>query len=387
MKFGHEYEKVLASEGFPKHWIDISINYKGLKKDIKGVKRQLEHELNAVGLDASALDELLGSCEDKIPKNTVHGAGARRLELRLLIDDRTQLPVRAALSDQTRSALQILASETTTKTADPDQKLDTRLVVPRSEIGDSTNSSPIHQSTHWEGVPLESAVEFRHQLDVKSSELQSLQQIETRKLEAEVGLLGSALTDVIDPVKKSGAAGTANQADLDAWRALLRLYVDTPIFYSAQERTRGARNFAQAKAGMMAFDNHRLQMKLPFKTRAAKVALEQFLKLNLSILQTMYFQEINDRAMYKITKKFDKRTHLRLPATMRQENRFANAIARDVYAEISTKLVPLVPQLDQWECPVCYSVAWRPIRLGCCQAVFCIRCESARSLSALPESQ
>ena len=43
-------------------------------------------------------------------------------------------------------------------------------------------------------------------------------------------------------------------------------------------------------------------------------------------------------------------------------------------AEISTKVLAIVPQLDDWTCPVCYSMAWRPVNLGCCRSVFCIRC-------------
>ena len=33
----------------------------------------------------------------------------------------------------------------------------------------------------------------------------------------------------------------------------------------------------------------------------------------------------------------------------------------------------VVPQLNDYLCPVCFSVAYRPVRLDC-QHVFCIRC-------------
>ena len=52
----------------------------------------------------------------------------------------------------------------------------------------------------------------------------------------------------------------------------------------------------------------------------------------------------------------------------------ANSIARDLNAEIATKILAIVPQLDDWNCPVCYAMAWRPVNLGCCRSVYCIRC-------------
>lgn len=40
---------------------------------------------------------------------------------------------------------------------------------------------------------------------------------------------------------------------------------------------------------------------------------------------------------------------------------------------MSQELVSVVPQLNDYLCPVCFSVAYMPIRLDC-QHVFCIRC-------------
>lgn len=48
-------------------------------------------------------------------------------------------------------------------------------------------------------------------------------------------------------------------------------------------------------------------------------------------------------------------------------------VGRDVCAQLSKELVPVVPQLNDYLCPVCFAVAYRPVRLDC-QHVFCIRC-------------
>ena len=48
-------------------------------------------------------------------------------------------------------------------------------------------------------------------------------------------------------------------------------------------------------------------------------------------------------------------------------------MARDICAQVSSELVAQVPQLDDYLCPVCFAIAYRPVRLSC-QHVFCIRC-------------
>jgi E3 ubiquitin-protein ligase BAH len=48
-------------------------------------------------------------------------------------------------------------------------------------------------------------------------------------------------------------------------------------------------------------------------------------------------------------------------------------MAKAVCAEISNEVVKLVPQLDDYLCPVCFSITYKPIRLNCGH-IFCIRC-------------
>lgn len=74
---------------------------------------------------------------------------------------------------------------------------------------------------------------------------------------------------------------------------------------------------------------------------------------------------------------FDKRTSLGIakafPTAVHSDKLLAGNIAKDVCAQMSQELVSVVPQLNDYLCPVCFSVAYRPIRLDC-QHVFCIRC-------------
>lgn len=74
---------------------------------------------------------------------------------------------------------------------------------------------------------------------------------------------------------------------------------------------------------------------------------------------------------------FDKRTSLGVSktftTTVHSDHLLAGTIAKDVCARMSQELVSVVPQLDDYLCPVCFSLAYRPVRLEC-QHVFCIRC-------------
>ena len=61
------------------------------------------------------------------------------------------------------------------------------------------------------------------------------------------------------------------------------------------------------------------------------------------------------------------------PRAVRSDKLLAGSIAQDVCAQMSRELVSVVPQLNDYLCPVCFSVAYLPVRLDC-QHVFCIRC-------------
>lgn len=66
MKFGHEYERELASALFPEHWLRSTIDYKERKKLIKRIKG----ELHATNLTAVALDSA--------PEDGVDGCSTRK---------------------------------------------------------------------------------------------------------------------------------------------------------------------------------------------------------------------------------------------------------------------------------------------------------------------
>lgn len=48
-------------------------------------------------------------------------------------------------------------------------------------------------------------------------------------------------------------------------------------------------------------------------------------------------------------------------------------MAKAVCAGVANEIIKIVPQLDDYLCPVCFSISYKPVRLSCSH-VFCIRC-------------
>src|SRR5947208_13298721 len=51
----------------------------------------------------------------------------------------------------------------------------------------------------------------------------------------------------------------------------------------------------------------------------------------------------------------------------------SQAMAKAVCFQVSEEILNFVPQLDDYLCPICCSISWKPVRLKCLH-VFCIRC-------------
>lgn len=415
MKFGQEYQHFFATEDFSDEWRDSAIDYKHLKKCIKKVRG----ELTSIGLDAHTIGQLSEWVDvPSVKSNGEHEAKAYYSaaepsldtvleefvpQLRVLVDSRTGRPLDAALAPETKASLQRLAkhemilSGRKSHIGGAAQPPAPTRVDSEGEDADMLDraSSPT-QGARWVQLPLASARDFFDLLEPKLEELDALRTAETQKLEEEILDLGEAVEDVIEPVREGfEARRTMSYRDLYFWREMFRLYMEKPIFYSETEARRGALTFTEAKSRLQAYDHQLRSTGLldKMKTPQAKKAAQQFLDVNLEILKVMHFQEMNARAMSKILKKFDKRTHIegqlflktlsaRYPALLtncttlskNSAGGFANSIARDLSAEISSKVLAIIPQLDDWNCPVCYAMAWKPVNLGCCRSVFCIQC-------------
>lgn len=242
-------------------------------------------------------------------------------------------------------------------------------------------------------VPLVFDAEFFDMLQSDVNNLDALQTEEEGKMTAEVVELGKEVSFVCRTSRFS-------KSDLARWRRIFELYLDAEVFFSTHERDHGTRSSQMALKQLQLFqaEVEKGHLARNFKLRESRMAFSRFVNLNLSLLKNLQFQELNKLAIVKILKseclgtstyathtgrvakipvEFDKRTSLGVSQTFRSaiqsESFLSRDMAKDICAQMSQQLVTVVPQLNDYLCPVCFSVAYRPVRLDCGH-VFCIRC-------------
>ncbi|KAI0798354.1 RING-14 protein [Xylaria sp. FL0064] len=385
MKFAQEFP-------FPQRWVDCAIPYGQLKKCLKKVTKELEE----IGLDKETLAQLAAdqqqpSSSGSIPidpgfsyhldvdgKDGGDGKPAEparfRPRLTVYIHLEDGIAVDAKLSPSTREFLQKLALSNT-DIADGTLPSASREPVPpitpsRGQGGASRNAADVCQVE----VPLVFDAEFFGILQTDVSNIRTLEEEEQAKLEGQIVHLGEELGKAVEPSR-----GRRAKADLDVWRQIFELYLDARVFFSSRETDHGARTSTQAVEQLHWFQNQVVQRKLVQKLRlpTSHSAFNNFVNINTALLSILKFQEINRLAVRKILKKFDKRTALGISTTfvfaVKSDRSLAGSVAQDVCARMSNELISVVPQLDDYLCPICFAIAYWPVRLQC-QHVFCSRC-------------
>lgn len=358
---------------------------------------------------------------------------------------------------------------------------------PRGSIGASTIKplqghprSPIIRPTNENGgkkrvrtreiiIPLNADTEFLDTLTGALSNLSSLQETQRKEFQQSTEALCSAVSKVASPY--------GHKNDLYAWREIFSLWCELQIFESQREKDRGELSVDETEARLKKFadelakrgwnteafameasqkelkgnvtvqkrkgkfagkltkwksENNKMTAgALPMKDAKSIAALEDFIKLNLALLDVKKFQRVNIEAARKILKKHDKRTALTASSDLgifvEHEERMRKAAASAAagvgisslvnipeqsvasnHAIISThgasthpslaallpsstsalmsaslphillslmttELLPILPSIDDYSCAICTGVAWRPIKLDCGH-LFCIRC-------------
>ena len=105
--------------------------------------------------------------------------------------------------------------------------------------------------------------------------------------------------------------------------------------------------------------------------------MDRFLKINVDLLRLMRFQEVNRIALTKIMKKFDKRTALHaraaIPESLKDGSVVSQDLAKATCFTIANELLTVIPQINDYLCPICFSLAYKPVNLDCGHR-FCILC-------------
>ncbi|KAI1773706.1 SPX domain-containing protein [Hypoxylon cercidicola] len=377
MKFAQEFRKSLQQEGYPQKWIDSAVPYGQLKKCLKKVTKELQE----IGLDKDTLAQLTSQRDPSAAAFHYHLDGKDadskhfRPRLTFFIHLKDGVVVDAELTPPTRDFLKRIASKTLEAEAPVEN--DTDQTKPATDLNGSCHAPPPEEeslSIKQVEVPLVFDGEFFDILQNDVSTLDALQEEEQAKLGKEIALLGQDINQATIPSKGRRARG-----DLETWRNIFELYLDARIFFSTRESDHGSRTSTQAVEQLRWFQDQVLSRKLThgLKLENSRHAYIRFLNMNALLLQILKFQEINNIAVTKILKKFDKRTSLGIsrefPVTIKSHSLLAGSVAKDICAQMSNDLISVVPQLDDYLCPICFVVAYWPVRLDC-QHIFCSRC-------------
>ncbi|KAK2610386.1 hypothetical protein N8I77_003820 [Diaporthe amygdali] len=377
MKFAHQFKETLEREAFPDHWREAAIPYSQLKKCLKKVQQ----ELQSLGLDKGTLQQLRAAqtmSPDGVPvpmaRYNLDQAPSHSLRpcLTVFVHLQDGQPVDAALSPASRELLQRLSGKQL-----PLLGLEP-VPTPDAVTTDHESQLPEGQSVLTEAgierieIPLVFDGEFFNILQSDVDSLDILQQQEEKSMEGDITTLGHEVSAVTRPSKFS-------KSDLNRWREIFDVYVDAQIFFSSHEIDHGSRSSARAVQNLVWFQKEIQKRDLlsKFKMPSSRLAYNRFLQLNATLLQNLKFQEINKTAINKILKKFDKRTSLgasvSFRAAVRSQKFLAGNVAKKMCAQLAHEVVSVVPRVDDYTCPICFSIAWYPVRLRCSH-IFCVRC-------------
>lgn len=408
MKFGQDYKAALKREEFPREWIDSAISYKKLKKCIKRV----QEELLTLGLDQETLNALwqhvdtgseFANGDDsarRLLHYSVNGNDQVKFtpKLTIALDPSDGSPMDAWLSPETRRYLRHFAHDSRPSISEkgspvpvqrnsilsehrngqgeqrassppaggPDVAMDEKAQTPDEPAVDSKRVETVE-------VPLTSDSEFFQILRRELKDLESLQLKEQQEIKQQISLLSHELQELKRSKKKRA------KQEIEAWRKLFELYTESEVFNSSHEIDAGSRDVAHAQKQLKLFTESVMdqRVKRALTSKEGNVAMDRFLKINVDLLRLMRFQEMNRIALSKIMKKFDKQTSLHasaaIPSTLTDGSVVSQDLARSTCYTIANELLSVIPQVGDYLCPICFSIAYRPVRLSCTH-LFCIRC-------------
>jgi E3 ubiquitin-protein ligase BAH len=414
MKFGQAFKQSLRNEGFPPEWVDSAISYSQLKKCIN----RLTDELRQVGLDPETLSKLLKHVEDYnastdqdddqerpfeyILNSTDSEATATKArkpfqpKLLFYVNEATGEVHSAKLDGETKQKLQMLAVETGMTQLRVVEDI-TPPGSPTVELSTSpTSLNSGGASLHRPGfrtveIPLNSDSEFFTRLSSEVSGLEKLQEREEKRMHTQIEDLGKQIAKMTDPERKS------NRKTLATWRQVFQMYVEEGIFFGNTESDHKSHDADKAMQRLAEFSNKVAQAGIVERLQKKDnlQPLNVFMHINREILQGLRFGEINHSAMLKILKspfpshlplfrpfkthdltEFDKRTALGVKQTFPRQvsyPEFSEHLAKAVCAQVNTSILSHIPQIDDYSCPMCMEIKWRPVKLRCGH-VFCIRC-------------
>lgn len=393
MKFAKVLEETLRKEDLPPEWVEAAIQYKVLKKCISKVVK----ELAFLGLSLADLKLLL---QDEASDRTVemfHGeatpdnpivAHYTLKKLKNNVIPYLKIVLNEAGTEQySKDHIHILADKIRQKLlslvhSDDDEE---RHII---EIKEDEEQHLVLSPTTTHHGDMEEIVRVNNDNEIivmlnsdhtffkmLNSELESLDQIRQKEEDFLMGQIDKLSDNVLSLTKK--------RSDLYVWREFFRIYLDSEVFFRYNETSLALsqRTGDQVKNNLAEFTSRveKVQIIERLNKKTGVAACEQFMAMNMRLLKILQFQAINATALKKILKKFDKQTSLnisgRFPDLILKDHIFihGSSLTQNICYLIQNKLLKLIPQIEDYTCPICMSVAFKPIRLECSH-IFCVRC-------------
>ncbi|KAG8948526.1 hypothetical protein FRC04_009736 [Tulasnella sp. 424] len=390
-------------------WRDKAIDYRQLKKLIN----QVVLELSALGLNPAVLQRFIAGPSPHThvvspsQPTSVESTGENSEQDYAVVYEvtprtqgiypqiRLRLPHKNSdSSDLPFPALQRRASSGSAESDETVSVQTTAALIPgnRSEGHLTGSLSPalpdvIDDEVSQEEVilPLSSDAAFLELLSGALAALANLYSSILKHCEVEVEALSRTISSSARPRSEGG------KSDLDTWRSIFQLWVESEIFESVSERHHGEVDATEAEKRLKRFADEVIERGLDSK-RAMRIvdsrdALNRFYGLNVLILDLKKFQMANAEATRKILKKHEKRTSLpssvvlpSLALTVRGNE----SLPRVMLCMITETLLPVIPSIDDYSCMICTSIAFKPIRLDCGH-LFCVRCLVKMQKKGTPE--
>lgn len=150
-------------------------------------------------------------------------------------------------------------------------------------------------------LPLVFDEQFFEQLTEDVLRLGQLQRQEEETIRGEIVELGSDVGNLAAP---PGRSLVHRRSDMNRWRAIFDVYVGAEVFFSTHELDHGARTAEGALEKLRWFEAEVARQGLigQFKLRESAQAYARFVRVNVTLLKCMRFQEINRLAVAKILK-------------------------------------------------------------------------------------
>lgn len=414
MKFAKVLEQTLIEEEIPNAWVGAAIQYKLLKKCINKVV----DELKFLGLEQNTLKVLL---EDTTSRSIIEvdesaavatnpviaeysltrskGSSSIKPMLKITIDysqedytDDHIVELGVELKEKIEKLLNSEEDEEEggvylLKRNIVELKENNVLILsPQTSQKDdqhsdiqSNNLNNKREKKNEIIIVLNSDSKFFQMLDSELEALDKLQKDEEGKLMQEVeNILG-----VVKTLAGPSTVKALKRSDLYKWREIFRIYLDLEVFFRYNETSIAnlERNSGQIKQKFGQFMDRvtKLDILSQFHNKKSLIAFNNFVAMNEHLLKVLQFQAINTTAMRKILKKFDKQTSLGVshvfPKLVLADHIFITgaSLAQSICFVMQNLLLQLIPQLDDYTCPICCLVAFKPIKL-LCGHLFCVRC-------------